>query len=110
MEFSIDTTPPPFVYDSKGIIRVGGTRITLDTIIQTFKDGSTCEEIVYQYPVLKLSDVYSAVSYYLNNQEKVETYLEEHHRTANKIQYKIESHFEVNKIRDRLSKHDRGKK
>ncbi|MEW5971928.1 MAG: DUF433 domain-containing protein, partial [Pseudomonadota bacterium] len=86
MEFSIATTPPPFVNDSKGIIRVGGTRVTLDTIINAFKSGSTCEEIVYQYPVLKLADVYSAISYYINNQERVESYLEEHHRIADEIQ------------------------
>ncbi len=104
MEFSIDITPPPFAQDSLGIIRIGGTRITLDTIIHAFKDGAACEEIVYQYPVLKLADVYAAVSYYLNNKEKIEEYLKEHQQTAQKIQYKIESHFEVNKIRERLSK------
>jgi len=104
MEFSITTNPPPFVNDSKGIIRIGGTRVTLDTIINTFKNGSTCEEIVYQFPVLKLADVYSAISYYLNNQEKIESYLEERHRIASTIQNEIQSHFDINKIRERLSK------
>ncbi len=66
--------------------------------------------MLLKYPVQKLADVYAAVSYYLNNKGKVESYLEEHQQTAQKIQFKIESHFEVNKIRDRLSKCEKGKK
>ncbi len=104
MEFSIASTPPPFVYDSEGVIRIGGTRVTLNTLIYAFKNGSTCEEIVYQYPVLKLADVYSAISYYLNYQEKVESYLEEHDRIASDIQKSIQIHFDTKNIRERLAK------
>lgn len=110
MEFSIATAPPPFVNDSEGIIRIGGTRVTLDTLLNAFKNGSTCEEIVFQYPVLKLADVYSTISYYLNNQEKVESYLEEHRRIADNIQKSINMHFDTKNIRERLAKRRNRKK
>jgi len=103
MDFSVEAAPPPFVNDSKGVVRVGGTRVTLDTVINAFKSGSTCEEIVYQYPVLKLADVYSTISYYLNNQEKVESYLNKRRQAAEKIQKEIQSHFDIKNIRERLS-------
>lgn len=102
MEFSIETVTAPFKSDTDGVVRVGGTRVTLDVVINAFKNGSTCEEIVFQFPALKLADVYAAITYYLNNQEKVESYLEAHDRIAENLKKDIESHFDTLKIRERL--------
>lgn len=104
MEFSTATISAPFKSDTGGVIRVGGTRVTLDVVISAFKNGSTCEEIVFQFPVLKLADVYSVISYYLNNQNKVEAYLEEHERIADNIKKNIQAHFDTRDIRQRLKK------
>lgn len=103
MEFSTVTINAPFKSDKEGVIRVGGTRVTLDSVISAFKNGSTCEEIVFQFPVLKLADVYSVISYYLNNQDKVEAYLEERERIAEKIKKDIQAHFDTKDIRQRLN-------
>jgi uncharacterized protein (DUF433 family) len=32
--------------DLDGIARVGGTRVTLDTVLAAFPDGATAEEII----------------------------------------------------------------
>ncbi len=104
MELSITTTTPPLVKDDRGIVRVGGTRVTLETVVTAFKNGSTCEEIVYQYPSLKLADVYSVVSYYLGNQAEVESYLEERQKKAEMIRKKVESKSDSQDIRKRLLK------
>jgi Uncharacterized conserved protein len=104
MELSITTTPLPLVKDDRGMVRVGGTRVTLETVVTAFKNGSTCEEIVYQYPSLKLADVYAVISYYLNNQAEVEAYLEERQKKAEMIRKKIESNFDSQGIRERLLK------
>ena len=85
MEFTASKTKLPFINDPDGVIRIGKTRVTLDTIITSFKNGSTCEEIIYEYPVLKLADVYTAISYYLNNQNEAEKYLNEHTNKAKKL-------------------------
>lgn len=31
--------------DADGVVRVGGTRVTLDTIVFAFEEGATAEEI-----------------------------------------------------------------
>ena len=104
MELSIISPPLPLHKDTNDIIRVGGTRVTLQTVITAFKDGSTCEEIIYQYPSLKLADVYTVISYYLTNQAEVEVYLENHRKRAENVRKKIESNLDSQSIRERLMK------
>jgi uncharacterized protein (DUF433 family) len=104
MELSMTSTPLPLLKDAHGIIRVGGTRVTLETVVTAFKNGSTCEEIVYQYPSLQLADVYAVISYYLSNRAEVENYLEERQKRAEMIRQKIESNFDSQGIRERLLK------
>ena len=66
----IATDVIPMEPDTAGVVRVGGTRVTLDTIIAAFKDGATAEEIVHQYPSLALADVYSVIGHYLRRTER----------------------------------------
>ena len=54
--------PVPLVSGADGVIRVAGTRVTLDTVAHAFERGATAEEIVQQYPALPLADVYSRAS------------------------------------------------
>ncbi len=62
MAFTINTEPVPLLTDKDGVVRVGGTRVTLDTVVAAFKEGATAEEIVQQYPSLELADVYAVIS------------------------------------------------
>lgn len=104
MELLTYTTQLPFQKDTQGVIRVGGTRVTLETVIKAFKNGATCEEIVYQYPSLDLADVYAVIGYYLKNRAQVETYLEERRKKADLIRNEIDAHFDSKGIRERLLK------
>jgi uncharacterized protein (DUF433 family) len=36
--------------DTDGVMRVGGTRVTLDTLVTIFEQGATAEEIVQRFP------------------------------------------------------------
>jgi len=62
----------PLVADAHGVVRVGNTRVTLDTVIAAFADGATAEEIAQQYPSLYLADVYSVIGYYLRHTADVD--------------------------------------
>ena len=66
MPEALDSEPFPLETGSDSVIRVRGTRITLDTVWTAFNDGATAEEIVQQYPSLSLADrietSYSATS------------------------------------------------
>jgi len=74
--------PPPIHEDADGVLRVGGTRVTLDTVVHAYEDGADAKEIVRRYSSLKLADVHAVLSYYLENREQVELYLAERERQA----------------------------
>ena len=62
------------VRDGRPIIR--GTGVTVHLIATFFKAGESVEDILLYYPQLKSTDVYDAISYYLDHQAEVEEYLE----------------------------------
>ncbi|HXU39955.1 MAG TPA: DUF433 domain-containing protein [Blastocatellia bacterium] len=88
--------------DVDGVIRVGGTRVTLDTLVEAFNEGATAEEIVQQYPSLELGDVYAVIGYYLHNQTDVEQYLERRREEASRVRRENEARFDPKGIRERL--------
>ena len=44
MIFEVVADPIPLQTDADGVVRVGGTRVTLDTVVAAFADGATAEE------------------------------------------------------------------
>lgn len=102
MTLVIEATPTPLETDVDGVVRVGGTRVTLDTVVTSFKDGATAEEIVYQYPSLHLVDVYAVISYYLRLTAEVEAYLRERRKEAAEVRRQNEARFDPQGVRDRL--------
>ena len=85
MTIPVETEPIPLTTDRDGVVRVGGTRVTLETIAAAFADGSTAEEITYQFPVLNLADVYSVIGFMLRRRADVELYIEERRREADRV-------------------------
>ncbi len=102
MNISIYSQPVPLIVDVDGVIRVGNTRVTLDTVITAFLEGATAEEIVQQYPSLELSDVYAVLSYYLKQRTEVESYLRQRQQKAEKLRRDNESRFDPTGVRARL--------
>ena len=99
---AIKTEPIPLHPDSDGVVRVGGTRVTLDTIVVAFEEGATAEEIVYQYPSLRLADVYSVIGYYLQRHSEVEAYLRRRQEQAVEVRQRNKKRCEPRDIRERL--------
>jgi uncharacterized protein (DUF433 family) len=102
MSLAIKAESAPLVVASDGIVRVGGTRVTLDTVVAVFKQGATAEEIVQRYPSLRLGDVYASIAFYLNHQEDVEAYLQQRQQQAQEIRQMNEDRFDPQGLRDRL--------
>jgi uncharacterized protein (DUF433 family) len=57
MNALLASDPIPIRVDAEGVLRVGPTRVTLDSVVAAFDEGGTAEEIVQQYPALALPDV-----------------------------------------------------
>ena len=102
MELTIVSETAPLEMTSEGVVRVGKTRVTFDTVITVFKQGTTAEEIAYRYPSLSLADIYSAIAFYLNHQPEVETYLQQREQQAQEIRRINEAKFDPQGLRDRL--------
>ena len=102
MSLAIVTEPLPLMTDKDGVVRVGHTRVTLDTVVAAFRDGATAEEIVQQYPSLQLADVYAVIGYYLRQQAEVDAYLRQRQQQADDIRSQNEARFDPTGVRDRL--------
>jgi uncharacterized protein (DUF433 family) len=102
MTFSIPLESVPLELHPDGVVRVGGTRVSLDTVVAAFNQGATAEEITSQYPSLQLADLYSAIAFYLRRQEEVEQYLQQRQNHAREIRQQNERRFDPEGVRDRL--------
>ena len=94
----------PFRVDAGGTVRVGGTRVSLVSVLTAFKQGDAPEQIVYSFPTLELSDVYAVISYYLTNTEDLEAWLEQERLESERIRREVEARFSQKGIRERLLK------
>lgn len=103
MTLLVEAEAPPLRADSAGVMRVGQTRVTLDTVVYAFNEGSTAEEIVSRYPALQLSDVYAVISYYLRHQEAVHAYLDEQASAVADTWTEVESHPDYQRFRARFA-------
>src|SRR5215471_11799213 len=92
----------PLTTDVHGVLRIGNTRVTLDTVLAAFADGATAEEIVQQYPSLQLADVYSVIGYYLRHTTEVDMYLQQRHQQRKTVRQQNEARFDPHGVRERL--------
>jgi uncharacterized protein (DUF433 family) len=90
------------VSGADGVMRVGGTRVTLDTILAAFSKGATAEEIAQQYPSVSLADVYQVIAYFLRHTSEVETYLTRRREEDLEVRRANEARWPPDGIRARL--------
>lgn len=85
-----------------GVIRIEDTRVSLDSVLIAFNQGSTPEQIVYDYDSLSLAEVYAAISYYLQHRIEVDSYLAERAEQNKKLRESNISRFGHKDIREKL--------
>jgi len=61
--------------DSYGVMRVAGTRISIDSVVVGFQQGQSPEEIQRNFPSLTLEQVYGVITFYLGHRNEIEKYL-----------------------------------
>ena len=65
-----------YVEERDGGYYLADTRISLDSIVHAFQDGESPDEILRSFPMAgPLVRIYGAITFYLENREKVEEYL-----------------------------------
>ncbi|HKS29968.1 MAG TPA: DUF433 domain-containing protein [Pyrinomonadaceae bacterium] len=96
------TATVPLAMNEAGVLRITGTRVSLDSVLYSFNEGSTPEEIVYQFQTLNLADVYAVIAYYLQNRAEIDDYLEKREAERDELQKELEARFPQHGIRERL--------
>lgn len=92
----------PLAADEDGGVRIIGSRVTLDTIVDEFKRGATAEQILEDFPSLSLREVYGAIAYYLEHTEAVEAYLRERAAAGEEMRRWIEEKLPATELRERI--------
>ena len=88
LETELDFSPiAPLLYWAEGgqVVRVCGTRISLDNIVARYRQGWTPQMIAESYPAVGLADIFLLISYYLKNKASVHAYLCEREERAHEI-------------------------
>jgi uncharacterized protein (DUF433 family) len=87
---ALSARPAPLRPDADGGLRVGSSRVTLDTLIGAFQSGCSAEEMVLKYPSLDLTEVYAVIAYYLWNRAEVDAYLAKRDEEARAVREDVE--------------------
>ena len=102
MPLVIEAESPPLRMDEGGTIRVGGSRVTLDTVVTAYKQGVSPEAIADSYPSVPLADIFAAISYYLRHRDEVEAYLAEGELIAERVRQECEARFPSAGLKEKL--------
>jgi len=85
--------PLPLKMDEHGVIRVSGTRVTLDTVIACYHQGDSPEAIHESFDVLPLKDIYAVIAYYLAHRDELDAYLERGREEAERLRQQWEASY-----------------
>jgi len=100
------TMTVPLTTTEFGTIRVGHSRVSLDSVVHHYELGASAEQIAESFPSLELGDIYTVLAYYLANRESVEDYLKRQEAEAGALQQQIESdpaqQEATNQLRERI--------
>ena len=101
----------PIQEDEYGAFRIANTRVTLDVIVAAHSQGDTPEQIHEGFPTLRLADIYTVISYYLNNQDEIDAYFRRRDEESQQIHREIEAKrpdmFRLqNQLRERIAKRE----
>jgi uncharacterized protein (DUF433 family) len=99
---AFDAPELPLAEDEHGVIRVGGTRVSLESVVVAFDHGASAEEIVNRYPTLGLSVVYATIAYVLANRELVDAYLARRQAEVAELREQAEKRHPAAGLRERL--------
>jgi len=65
-----------FDFVSPEEIRIKGTRVGIETVLEDYLEGASPEEIATRYRSLTIEQVYATLLYYFRNRDQLDAYLE----------------------------------
>jgi uncharacterized protein (DUF433 family) len=102
IQVEFEVSAPPFRWDEAGGIRIGQSRVTLDSLLAAYHSGATPEEIAVQYSVLHLEEIYASIAYYLSHRQQIDSYLELRQREQKQRRSAVIQQYNLTNLRQRL--------
>jgi uncharacterized protein (DUF433 family) len=96
------TQTVPLTRGEDKVMRVTGSRVTLEALVRQFKNGATAEQMQEDFPSLTLSEIYSVIAYYLQHSHAVQDYLDEQDRAVQELRRETEAVLDTGELRQRL--------
>jgi uncharacterized protein (DUF433 family) len=87
----LEAIPVPLRADEHGGLRIGKTRVLLETLLAAYEHGADPESIVRAYDTLDLADVYAVIAWHLRHKPEVDEYLRRRQAEADELRQKIEA-------------------
>jgi len=91
MTITLHADPVPLRVDDTGAIRVGQSRVTLDVLLQYWRQGMKPEDIARGLDTLTLADVHGALVYNFRHETEIDNYLRRREEEAEKLHQDIET-------------------
>jgi uncharacterized protein (DUF433 family) len=74
MNVPLEPITVPLRDDGHGGLRVGNTRLRLESLLAVRAQGGTVEDLVEAFPTLELADVHAVLAWVLRHPEEVKAY------------------------------------
>lgn len=73
-----------YVVERTGGYYVGGTRVSLDSVVYAYLRGESPEAIIDSFPALTIEQVFGALAFYLANRVSIDEHLQRQRTEFNK--------------------------
>jgi uncharacterized protein (DUF433 family) len=90
MNLVLEATPVPLRDDGHGGLRVGQTRVSLESVWHLYQQGASPADIVQAFDTLNPADVYAVLAWALRHPEDVDAYLKRREEEAVETKRQLE--------------------
>lgn len=89
MTLTIQAEAPPLTVLENGTVRIAGSRVNLEFVVEAYLSGMTAERIAEEFPTLQPADIHAVIGWFLRHRAEVETYMGEQERDGARIEEAI---------------------
>lgn len=97
-----DDVPPALTEDAAGVLRITGTRVSLDTVVMAFDQDASAERIVARFPSLNIASVNEVIAYVVRNRAAIDEYMARRREQSVALRAEIEKRFPSKGLRAKL--------
>jgi uncharacterized protein (DUF433 family) len=90
MSLTLEAIAVPLRDDGHGGLRVGQTRVSLESVWHLYRQGASPAEIVRAFDTLQVADVYAVLAWALRHPEDVDAYLKRREEEAAELRRQLE--------------------